>query len=174
MNIILLGYRGSGKTTIGKALAEQLWKTFVDVDAHICKWFGGLTIAEIWKQHGEPAFRATEVQVTCELLQRHDQVIALGGGTVMQEQARKAVKDAVNTVRIYLYCEPEELLRRITGDAGTATARPSLTALGGGIEEIKSVLAQRDPVYRDVADKVFDVTHVSADDAVRHIIQRCL
>jgi shikimate kinase len=173
MNIILLGYRGSGKTSIGKKLASQLWKTFVDIDDEICERFDGLTIAEIWDQHGEAAFREMEVKVTQEYCAKSDLVIALGGGTVMQPAARQAVVEA-DAIRIYLYSEPQVLLQRIKGDAATAANRPNLTQFGGGLEEIKSVLEERDPVYREVADKVFDMTELDVDNGLRHLIAKCL
>ncbi|HEX7008560.1 MAG TPA: shikimate kinase [Phycisphaeraceae bacterium] len=174
MNIVLIGYRGCGKTTIGKKLAHQLWKTFVDVDEQTCKRFGIDSIARIWELHGEPAWRQQEIEVTRELMARDDQVIGLGGGTLMQPDARQAVEQAAHAKRIYLYCEPEELFRRVSQDPNSCDTRPNLTPLGGGLEEIKTVLAQRDPVYRQVADAIFDVTHVSPDEAVRYLIAKYL
>jgi len=177
MNIVLIGYRGCGKTTIGQTLAEQLWKTFVDVDLATRGRFGNRTIAEIWSTEGEPAWREAEVQVTRDLCAGDEQVIALGGGTLMQPEARRAVEAAEDCRRIYLACHPEELQRRMRADAETAGSRPSLTGGGGAgddLDEIRAVLRERDPVYREVADAVLDVTHVAPDDAVRHLIRRCL
>jgi shikimate kinase len=174
MNIILIGYRGCGKTTLGKRLAEELWKTYADVDVVTAKRFGTDSIAEIWATHGEPAWRAAEVQVTAELVAKPDMVIGLGGGTLMQPAAREAVTKAADTRRIYLKCDADVLFQRISADSQTAKTRPALTNLGGGIEEVRAVLAQREPVYEAVADKVFDVTHLSPPDAVRYIIERCL
>lgn len=173
MNVILIGYRGSGKTSLGRKLANQLWKDFVDVDQRVREHFDGATIAEIWQARGEAAFREAETAVTRELCQGDDQVIALGGGTLMQPQARQAVADA-QAIRIYLCCDPAELYRRIHSDPATAGARPALTDQGGGLEEIERVLAEREPVYRAVADAEFDVTHTNIDEAARHIIQRFL
>lgn len=173
MNIILLGYRGSGKTSMGRLLADQLWKDFVDLDDEIVRRFDGLSIAEIWQQFGEPAFREKEVEAARDICSRDDLVIALGGGTVMQPGAREAVEQS-DARRIYLYCEPQVLCSRIQGDEATAANRPSLTEQDGGIKEIEAVLAERDPVYREVADVVFDVTHLNIDDGVRYLIDRCL
>jgi len=101
-------------------------------------------------------------------------VIALGGGTLMQEPARQAVRDAMNAVRVYLYCEASELRRRIATNETTRAARPSLTGGANAEDEIDAVLKERDPVYREVADKVLDVTRLSVEDAARYVIQRCL
>ncbi len=174
MNIILFGYRGCGKTTLGKKLASQLWKDFVDVDHEVCRRFDGRTIADIWATDGEPAFRAMETEVVKELVTRDNHVIALGGGSLMQPGARRAVEEARDAKRIYLACDPEELERRIKADANSASTRPNLTAAGGGLEEIRQVLSERDPVYRAVADHVFNVTHTSPDEAARHIINQFL
>ncbi len=174
MNLILFGYRGCGKTTLGKKLAAQLWKDFVDVDQQVCKRFDNRSIADIWQTDGEPAFREAEAQVTAELVKLENHVIALGGGTLMHPDARQAVKDAPDANRIYLECDPDELVRRIHADETTTAARPSLTAAGGGLEEIKQVLADRDPIYREVADHVFEVTHTKPDEAARFIVAKFL
>lgn len=174
MNIVLIGYRGSGKTSVGKKLADELWKDFVDTDAEICKRFDGATIKQIWDEHGETEFRRVECEVVADVFKKSDQVIALGGGTLMQPAARAVVEAAEGDQRVYLACEAKVLAERIAGDTATAATRPNLTGLGGGVEEVEKVLAERDPIYRAVADEVFDVTHVSIDDAVYHVIRRCL
>lgn len=174
MNVILIGYRGCGKTTLGKVLASQLWKTYADVDAVTCQRFNNPSIADIWEKFGEPAWREKEVQVTRELVAKPDMVIGLGGGTLMQPGAREAVEQAADAVRIYLKCDPKVLFERISNDKQSAQTRPALTQFGGGLEEILAVLAQREPVYEAVADHVFDVTHLQPNDAVRYLIERCL
>ena len=173
MNIILIGYRGCGKTTLGRILAEQLWMTFVDVDDEICAQYDNKTIAQIWEDHGEAAFRSTEVQVTGDLCQREQMIIGLGGGTLMEQGAREAIQQA-DAVRVYLKCEPQELLKRIEADSRSSGSRPNLTDLGGGIEEIRTMLAQREPVYEQVSDHVLDVTNLQPPDAARFLIDRCL
>ncbi len=172
-NVILFGYRGSGKTSIGRKLAHEIWKDFVDLDDLTRARFEDKTIAEIWEEFGEPAWREAEADAASQACSLKNHVIALGGGTLMIDGARETVKQA-DAVRIYLYCEASELARRIAGDARGAADRPSLTEHGGGLAEIEAVLAERDPVYRSVADKVFDVTHTDIPAAVRHMIKRCL
>ncbi len=174
MNLILFGYRGCGKTTLGKKLAAQLWKDFADGDAKVRQRFGNRSIADIWATDGEPAFRETEAEVTAELCNLDNHVIALGGGALMHADARQAVKHAPDTVRIYLSCEPAELHRRIHADTATTTERPDLTGLGGGIEEVTKILEDRDPIYRDTADHVFNVTHTNPDQAALHIVSKFL
>lgn len=173
MNIILMGYRASGKTSIGRKLADQLWKPFVDLDDVVRQRFGGASIAEIWAEHGEPAFREAEAEAASQVCAKGDTVIALGGGTVMHPKARAAIV-AADAVRIYLYAPAEVLAQRLAADTAGQTERPALTSQGGGLAEIQAVLAERDPVYREVADHVFDVTHLTVDDALRYLIKQCL
>ncbi len=174
MNIILFGYRGSGKSTIGKLLADQLWKKFIDIDHEICKRFDNKSVAEIWQTDGEPRYREVEVEVTAEACAGDERVIALGGGTLMQAGTRQAVEQCANARRIYLTCDPKELHRRISADAQTSGMRPALTDKGGGLEEIEMMLAERGPVYEAVADSLFDVTHLTPEAAIGHLIKRCL
>lgn len=175
MNVILIGYRGCGKTSVGRQLASRLWKDFVDVDDQTRRRFDNDTIADIWATHGEPAWRAAEVEVTRELCAKDDLVIGLGGGTLMQSDARAAVESS-DAKRIYLRCDVAELSRRIDADDATGGSRPSLTGAAGGpalsaSEEIASVLEEREPVYRAVADSELDVTHISVDEVVRHLLR---
>lgn len=172
MNVILLGYRGSGKTSVGKKLANELWKGFVDTDDRVRKRFGGIAIAEIWEKWGEPAFRQAEAEAMAELNRQDDRVIATGGGILTHDAGRQAVSSADNATRIYLACDPAVLAQRIASDAATAGERPSLTGDTDPAAEVEKVLAQRDPVYRQVADVVFDVTHCSIEEAVRHLIAK--
>lgn len=175
MNVILIGYRASGKTSVGKLLAEQLWKTFVDTDIETRKrHFDGATIADIFQQRGEPAWRAAEAAVMADYLQLDNHVLALGGGTPIIPSVREALKNDTNSRRIYLRCDPEELNRRASADPDSAASRPNLTQLGGGVAEIRALLEKREPVYREVADVEFDVTHVAVADTVRYLIQKFL
>jgi shikimate kinase len=169
MSIVLAGYRGSGKTTVGRLLAHALKRPFVDCDELIVLR-AGKSIREIFDQQGEAAFRRLESQVVGELAALDDQVIALGGGALGSDQNRKAIADAGHRV-IYLRCQPPELLRRIAADAATSDNRPSLTDLGGGLAEIEVLLAQREPIYRSAMTHELDVTHLSPEQAVDHIVR---
>ncbi|MFI5379199.1 MAG: shikimate kinase [Tepidisphaerales bacterium] len=167
MNVILIGYRGCGKTTIGRKLADRLWQTFVDVDDLIVQR-AGKSIKRIFEEDGEPHFRETESAVLREVLAADETVIALGGGTVIREENRRLIKSSGAKV-IYLRCDPGVLDKRIQSDAKTGEARPALTELGGGIDEIKLKLAEREPLYREVMTGEFEVTHQTVDDTVHRI-----
>ena len=167
MSIALVGYRGSGKSTVGKRLADNLWQKFVDTDEMVTKK-AGKTVKEIFETQGEAGFRELEAEAVAEVCKLKDHVIALGGGAVLRAENREAIKDAGLKV-IYLRCEAEELHRRILADPTTAATRPSLTPLGGGVEEIRQLLAEREPVYRSVMTGELDVTHLSPQDAVPYI-----
>lgn len=167
MSVALIGYRGSGKSTVGKRLADRMWQSFVDTDELIVRR-AGKSIREIFEKEGEAHFRQIESEVVAEVCKLSDHVIAMGGGVVLREENRKVMKDAGLKV-IYLKCDPEELLKRIESDPQTAASRPNLTGHGGGIDEIRSLLAVREPLYRSVMTAELDVTHLSPQDAVVYV-----
>lgn len=169
MSTFLIGYRGCGKTTIGQKLADRLWQTFVDTDALIVRQ-AGRSIREIFQQQGEAAFRDLESDVVRQVATLDEHVIALGGGAVLREQNRQAMKQDRHRI-IYLRCDPEVLHQRIHADAATAEMRPSLTKFGGGIDEIRALLAEREPVYRQTMTAELDVTHLSPEEAVVYIVR---
>jgi shikimate kinase len=169
MSTVLIGYRGSGKTSIGKRLADRLWQKCIDTDEMVIKK-AGKSIADIFQQDGEAKFRELESQAVKEAAAISDVVIALGGGAPIREANRKAIKDAGHRV-IYLKCEPEELLRRIQADPDTPKSRPNLTEFGGGVEEISKVLAEREPIYRLMADAELEVTYLTPDEAMVYIVR---
>jgi shikimate kinase len=169
MSIGLIGYRGSGKTTIGKRLADRLWQPFVDVDDLVVKR-AGKNIKEIFEQEGEPKFRDLETQVVGEVCTLADTVIAFGGGALDREENREAIKKAGLRL-IYLKCEPTELLKRIQADTQTAATRPHLTPYGGSLEEIESVLARREPIWRSIAGAELEVTYLTPEDAIPYVVR---
>jgi shikimate kinase len=168
MSIALIGYRGSGKSTVGKRLADRLWQKFVDTDDLVVKLAGGKNIKQIFESQGEAEFRDLEVRAVAEACKLQDHVIALGGGAVLREENRQAIKDGKLKV-IYLRCEVEELLKRIQADPATAATRPSLTQLAGSIEEVRKLMNEREPIYRSLMTGELDVTHLSPQDAVIYV-----
>ena len=170
MSIVLIGYRGSGKTTVGRALADRLSWPFVDADAVVVQR-AGMTIRELFERFGEPHFRAVEAAVVAELLARRDHVIAMGGGAVLSAETRAALATAGHPV-VYLSGSADELHRRIAADPATAETRPSLTALGGGLAEVRAVLAAREPVYRAAMTHEVDVVGRTVDELADAILRR--
>jgi shikimate kinase len=168
MSIALIGYRGSGKSTIGEKLADRLWQTRVDTDQLIVKR-AGKSIKEIFDQDGEARFREIESAIVKEVLKLPDVVISLGGGAILREENRAAIKESGHKV-IYLKCDPEELYKRIQADASTSLMRPSLTQFSG-VEEIEKMLAEREPIYRSLMTGELDVTNLSVEDAVVYIVR---
>jgi len=169
MSTFLIGYRGSGKTTIGRRLADQLWQPFIDIDDQIVK-IAGKTIKDIFEQDGEAAFRDLEEQAVKEAVATAEHVIALGGGSVLREANRNAIKNSGQKV-IYLKSSSAELHKRISADPQTAAMRPSLTHLGGSIDEIEKLLAEREHLYRQIMTAELDVTRLTPEEAVVYIVR---
>ncbi len=176
MLVILLGYRGSGKTSVGRAVADRLGCGFVDLDDRVRRRFGERSVAEIWAREGEPRFREVEVEEARAAARGAGGgrgVLALGGGTLMQPEARHSIKTAEHAVRVYLRCGAAELTRRIAGDGDTAVQRPNLTRGGDAASEVVEVMRVRGPVYEAVADVVVDVEGRSVEEVVAEVVVRC-
>jgi shikimate kinase len=171
MGIVLIGYRGSGKTTVGRKLAQALKVEFVDLDERIIV-AEGKTIREIFAEQGEAGFREHEARALAEMLEeKADRVMSLGGGVVERGENREKISASGHRI-IYLRCEVDELQRRIAGDPQTTQSRPILTKLGGGRAEIAALLARREPWYRQVAQREIDVTALTVDDVVAELMRR--
>ncbi len=168
MSVVLIGYRGSGKTTVGKRLADRLWQPFVDTDELVVRK-AGKSIREIFEQDGEAAFRDLESQVVRDVCPLQEHVISLGGGALGREENRAALKASGHKV-VYLKCDPEVLHRRISEDPQSAADRPNLTA-EGGLEEVKALHEAREPIYRAAMTAELDVTHLEPPDAVVYIVR---
>lgn len=169
MSILLIGYRGSGKTSIGRKLADRLWQPFVDTDELIVRE-AGKSIRDIFAQDGEEAFRDLETRSLRQALASSEHVISLGGGAVIREQNRQLIRQSGHRV-IYLRCDAAVLHQRITADPQTAAGRPALSPLGGNLDEIRTILARREPWYRQVMTAELDVTNLSVDEAVVYIVR---
>ena len=167
MSVFLVGYRGSGKTTIGRRLADRLWLSFADSDERVIKQ-AGKTIREIFDQHGEAAFRDLEAKIVRDLAKLSDHVIALGGGALLRDDTRELLRTEGHSI-VYLRCEPEELHRRIQADPQTAAMRPHLSPLHGSVDEIKNLLVEREPLYRACMTAELDVTNLTPEEAVTRL-----
>jgi shikimate kinase len=164
MSIILIGYRGSGKTTLGGRLAARLGWGFADLDQRITA-AAGLSIGEIFSRYGEGEFRAIESRQLEQIVKLKDHVISLGGGAVLAESNQTVIRGSGHTV-VYLHADAAELHRRIIADPATADSRPGLTALGGSAEEVANLLGARLPIYRQLKHIELDVNSMPVDTLV--------
>jgi shikimate kinase len=148
MNLYLIGYRCTGKTTVGMALARRLGRAFVDTDRMVVE-DAGIDIAQMVASRGWPFFREQERHALETVAGRDCQVVATGGGIVLDDR-NVAVMKTSGTV-VWLKAGRKTIEARMLADAATAGNRPSLT--GQGLtEEIESVLSERRPLYEKAAD----------------------
>jgi shikimate kinase len=145
--IALIGYRGTGKTTIAQLVALRLGYDWVDADIEV-ESTAGMSIAEIFSKSGEEAFRDMEAKVVEELCGRPRTVSALGGGAVLREESRRQLASCGAVV--WLQAAAATIESRIANDPTTGGRRPNLTNHGGRTE-IEALLAQREPIYRACA-----------------------
>lgn len=145
--LILIGYRGTGKTTLAKPLAARLDWTAVDADVELERR-AGRTIRQIFDEGGESEFRRLERETLVELLGRERLVIAAGGGAIIDADTRRDFKAAGPVV--WLKASVATIEQRLYGDATTEQRRPNLTS-SGGRQEIEQLLTQREPLYRECA-----------------------
>lgn len=166
VNIILMGYRACGKTTVGRIVAEKLQRPFFDTDAMIQER-AGKTIREIVADGGWEAFRALERSAVAELAGRKGCVIALGGGAVLDRQNVKALKRGGSF--LWLTADAVTIAGRLKNDRASDAQRPSLSGADIGAE-IEILLRERGPVYRLAADRTIDTTGRSVDEVAAEII----
>jgi shikimate kinase len=161
-SIVLVGMMGVGKSSIGRRLAARLGVPFVDADAEIEK-AAGMSIADIFARHGEADFRSGEARVIARLLDGGPQVLATGGGAVMNADTRAAIK--AKGVSIWLSAEFEVLMRRINKRKNDRpllqTADPAAT--------LRELLVAREPVYAQ-ADLTVQSREVPHDAIVAEIM----
>jgi shikimate kinase len=158
VNVILTGLRGTGKSSVGKVLAQRLGFTFVDTDTLI-EELAGSRIAAIVAQHGWEYFRALERQVVIRVAATDQHVVAAGGGTLIDEENTRLLK--MHGVVVLLVCELPILQRRIALES----SRPSLTGQGAAEVELAQVWEARRARYHAVADMMYNVSAESANVA---------
>jgi len=167
MNVYLIGYRGTGKTTVGRELAERLRAVAVDAD----QWLeaaAGCSIRELFAAGGEQLFRDHESEAVRVLTARDGLVVAWGGGVILRPENRVALR---NGFTVWLRATPATLWKRIAGDPSTGERRPNLTA-AGGLEEIEQVLAARTPLYAAAADWEIDTERAAPAEIAAFIAAR--
>lgn len=161
-NIFLVGMMGSGKTTLGRALAHRLQMPFVDTDRMLVDRTG-VPVTTIFEIEGEAGFRKREAALVAELSQGQGQVVATGGGAVLDADNREAMRS--NGTVIYLRARLEHLWERTRHDTGRPllkTPDPRAT--------LARLLEARDPLYREVAHVVVDTGAQSANTLVARVV----
>jgi shikimate kinase len=161
-SIVLVGMMGVGKSSIGRRLAARLGIPFVDADGEIEK-AAGMSIADIFARHGEPSFRSGEARVIARLLDSGPQVLATGGGAVLNADTRAAIK--AKGISIWLKADFDVLVRRITK---RRNERPLLQT-ADPVETLRQLLAEREPIYA-LADLTVQSRDVSHDAVVADIL----
>ncbi len=165
MNIILIGYRGSGKSAVGSKLAARLQMRFVDTDDLIESKEGH--ISDLVKSHGWSHFRRLEKSVIEEISKEDHLVIASGGGAVLDTDNVNALKR--NGFIIWLKADQQTLLKRIQKDQGSSTRRPTLTGKGT-LEEIEETIFERGPSYEKASEIQIDTSALNVEAVVERIL----
>lgn len=165
-NYVLIGYMGAGKTTVGKALAKQTGKKFIDTDSMIVKQMD-LSINDIFSKYGEEYFRDLETKLLENLCQSaHDCVVSCGGGLPLREENRAYLKKLGKV--IYLNVNETDIIRRLKND----TTRPLLKGPKDEVKQrIHDMLEKRDPLYREAADVIIKSGKNKVPDVVSKIIE---
>jgi len=157
--IVLVGFMGAGKTTVGRLLAAKLGVRFADSD-QVIEQRRGRSVREIFAEDGEPAFRLAEREVVAELMRGPDAVVAVGGGAVEHQPSRRLLRAARV---IYLEVSYDEAMRRVGGDAG----RPLLSR-----PDLADIYRRRLPVYQSVATLIVATAGRPAEAVCREVIGR--
>jgi len=167
MNIVLIGFRSTGKTTVGRELARRLGRSFIDADTYLQER-EGRTIAEVFADGGETLFRQLEREVIAELAGRDGLVLAAGGGAVLDPENVERLRGSGPVVR--LTASLESILSRLAADEKTRSERPRLTTEKDLRREVERLLDEREPLYRRAADLTIDTEgksiHEVADEVV--------
>lgn len=162
-NIYLVGLMGSGKTTVGKLLSKQLRRPFYDTDHEIVRRTG-VTIPMIFEVEGEAGFRKREEQMIAELTQLDGVILATGGGAVISPANREQLKQHGTVV--YLRGTVDELWQRTRHDRN----RPLLQTQDPKAR-LRELYAQRDPLYREIADVIVDTGRQNVNVLVQQLVQ---
>jgi shikimate kinase len=166
MNIVLIGYRGSGKSIVGRKLATRLKLRFVDID-DLIEERQGVPISDIVKSHGWGHFRKLERSTIEEISKGDRLIIAPGGGAVLDTENVEALRK--NGFIIWLKADKQTLLKRLSQDPGTNTRRPTLTGKGTA-EEFKEVMSLREPIYEQASEIRIDTSMIDTEAVVENIL----
>lgn len=163
MNIALIGYRGTGKSHVGRLLARQLNMSYVSLDKEIAER-AGMTIPQIVEKSGWPDFRDKETFEVRQVAGRDGVIVDCGGGVIERPENIELLRNSCRIV--WLQASVPVIVARIGGDDG----RPALTAGKTFTEEIAEVLARRTPVYASAAEFIVDTDNLSPEEIVARIV----
>lgn len=166
LHLYLTGYRGCGKSTVAKQLADRLRRPVVDLD-DIIESDANLTIATIFETENETGFRNRESESLQRVSQTTARVISLGGGAILREENRRIIRRT--GLCVWLDAAPGVIAGRLASDSSTGNRRPSLTGQPV-LQEIQDVMAQREPLYREAADLRVDTSELSVEAIVGRIV----
>ncbi|MBR3654291.1 MAG: shikimate kinase [Elusimicrobia bacterium] len=161
-NIVLTGFMGTGKTTVGQLLAEELHRQFFDTDQIIEEKLGA-SIKEIFKKIGEPKFREFETETIALISNLEDSVISCGGGVVVNPVNVTNLRR--NGIIVNLYASPEHIFKRLY----EYDTRPLIKQMLNPFDGIKKLLAQRQKAYQQ-CDFAINTDNISPEDVVKQIL----
>ncbi len=166
MNIVLIGYRGTGKTAVGRIVAGRLGKRYVGMDAEIVRR-AGVPIPQIVEQRGWPGFRDLESEVAADLAGQDDLVIDTGGGVIERPENVEALRR--NAELFWLRASVGTIVARIRDD----TQRPALVEGRTFTDEVAEVLARREPLYSAAARHEIDTDDLTPGQVADRILDLC-
>jgi shikimate kinase len=165
-NIVLIGYRATGKTSVGAGLAEALHCPFVDLDQVLVRE-AGRSVADIVAQDGWDEFRRLEKELVARYRDTRGHVLATGGGVILDPKNVTALRK--NGILIWLTAEPAAIQARLAQDQPRDANRPSLTG-ADTVQEVEAVLQERAPLYQAAAQMSVDTTHRSVSQVVKLVL----
>ena len=168
MNLFLIGYRCTGKTTVGKAIAVSIGRVFVDADILLVN-NNGKSIKDIIDSEGWDAFRRMEQATLKQICAADRQVVATGGGVVLDPENVKMMK--ANGRIVWLDASAATIRKRMSEDKTTGNFRPALTGKGP-IQEIEAMLLKRNPYYQDACDFFINTDGIAVAEITMKIIRK--
>jgi shikimate kinase len=165
-NLVLIGYRATGKTAVGALLALKLGRPFVDLDEALVAEIGR-SIADLVAEKGWPEFRKRENEMVRRYCRNRRQVLATGGGVILDPENVEILRES--GVVVWLQADPGTIRERLFQDALKESQRPSLTG-GGTLDVVEEVLKARQPLYAAAAHAVIDTAGQSIEQVVEKVL----